>query len=112
MIKQVLGTVFTLLCVGGNCLVIRKTHSVHSFASKKLICGLCDVGSLHPGRRGLEMVVADTLFPCSCVQTHSCESRCVQTHSCGTLMNHPGHSLFPCFLEKTDAFQVNLWWAT
>lgn len=52
--KQVLGTVFTLLCVGGNCLVIRKTHSVHSFASKKLICGLWGVGSLHPGRRGLE----------------------------------------------------------
>lgn len=51
--KQVLGTVFTLLCVGGNCLVIRKTHSVQSFASKKLICGLWDVASLHPGRMGL-----------------------------------------------------------
>lgn len=34
--------------------MIRKTHSVHSFASKKLICGLWDVASLHPGRSGLE----------------------------------------------------------
>lgn len=103
--KQGLSTAFALLCVGGNCLVRRKTHSGHSFALCPVTCAYTKIKSLrNPSAafgmlvlRSLEeggwreMIVADTQFPCTCVQTHSC----------GTLMNHPGDSLLPWFVGKT-----------
>lgn len=48
-----------------------------------------------------EMTATDTLFPC----------RCVQPHSCATMMNHPGDSLLPWFVGRTGIVWVNLWWA-